>query len=258
MRVSGKILAVSLLALSLAGALPAAAESLPVEEGAPVPAASAEDLAALHAWLVEADGQEGFESVSWIDMDLDGMAEALVVLPGTDGWKDWRLYRAGPEGPALAAWHNARSIEVVEGKDGAPNLIVSDGIAWEATPAGPRPAGGLIEKNARRATSPSKEELAFLAHMGHQKLDRALTDVYRLSFIPGKGKDRVIVLRDPRFAQADGSWPYMILDDWNRILISGRSADQPYIFADKDRPAQIIEIRDGAATVREIRVVKMQ
>jgi hypothetical protein len=216
------------------------------------------DVAVLHGYLLDLDESGHLEASSWHDMDRDGIPEALVILKADDtGRSPWILYEADIGGPREVISDSGVSVSVEEPEGNGPTRIRSDNIGWILTEEGPRPDDDLLDRNTRRITSATKDEVKFLAHMGYHGLVPGEIDIYRLNFIPGKGSDRVIVLRDPRLIGGDGSHPYMIIDDYNRILISGRSVEHPHIFTAENDPIEIVEVRNGGVAIRKLHTAKL-
>ncbi|MEP3666778.1 MAG: hypothetical protein ABJN42_08590 [Roseibium sp.] len=225
---------------------------------------SQDDVNDLHDLLVEISSAQDFQVMSWHDMDQDGVPEAFVVeMPDENGNSPWSLYVPTIDGPRVILADSADEVSLIEpdaDMDAAVNVahIKSGNITWILTEDGPMPADDLIEQRKRTVTSPTASEEAFLAHMGYPDMIPSQVDVYRMNFIPGKGGDRVIVMKAKRFLKEDGSWPYLILDDYNRILLSGRSVNHPYIFTAKGDPIEIVEVRDGGIRIRKLRSEKLQ
>lgn len=190
---------------------------------------------------------------TWLDMDRDGVEEALVSLPmGEDGLIEWHVFGA-KHGRAtdLLAW-SSRTLEVVEqprarDADGRPmdgtdqSLIVADGITFKRLPFSITPIDDFFSKNGIRQRPATMAELALLDELGHPEMSMENAQALTGDFLDNPGRERLFSLTAEYMMGEDGTYPYLLIGADDAVISQGRSAFHPWIYRDERNGVQLVE-----------------
>ncbi|WP_411839606.1 hypothetical protein [Paracoccus sp. ME4] len=190
---------------------------------------------------------------TWLDMDRDGVEEALVSLPvDTDGLIEWHVF-GGRHGRAtdLLAW-SSRTLEVIEqprarDADGRPmdgsdlTLIIADGITFKRLPYSITPIEDFFSRNGIRQRPATAAELALLEELGYPNLSMESAQALTGDFLAHPGRERLFSLNAEYMMGEDGTYPYLLIGADDTVISEGRSAFHPWIYRDDRNGVQLVE-----------------
>lgn len=190
---------------------------------------------------------------SWIDLDRDGIEEALVSLPPNEvGLIEWHVF-GGKHGRAadLVAW-TSRSLELVEqpkGRDvdGRPidgtdlTLIVADGITFKKLPYSVTPIDDFFSTRKIRQRPATSDELALLKELGYPGMLIENAQALTGDFLDIPGRERLFSLTAEYMADDHETFPYLLIGADDSVIMEGRSSFHPWIYRDEVNGVQLVE-----------------
>lgn len=190
---------------------------------------------------------------TWLDMDRDGIEEALISLPpGEDGLIEWHVFGA-KHGRAtdLLAW-SSQNLEMVEQPkardlDGRPldgtdlTLIVADGVTFKKLPFSITPIDDFFSKNKIRQRPATRNELALLEKLGYPGMVKENAQAMTGDFLNNPGRERIFSLNAEYMADDHETFPYLLIGADDQVITEGRSSFHPWIYRDEMNGVQLIE-----------------